>query len=580
MTPLVLLESADETPVARLLGALGVVFERRTLAEALASAGDSPAASTALMLSEEQLADAHDQGVCLKEFLCGHRHALVYPFRGTAEGLRALSECIEGRAEAEPLDSGSTSSYLVTTDFAAAGAFTGLNVSPAAAMTDCRLRTRESPHPIEQIISVGDGGLFIRITFPSSELFVTSSTAVFDVEAEVVKNLEAAQCFSALVPLLLFLRHSQVAFWRNSYPAANVIIDDLNLRPRYGFVDTRMLAGLVDELGCAVSIAFIPWNSDRTSQEIVDLFRARWPRLSLCIHGCDHVGGEFATGSLSHAVSMIAMSVDRMQTLTTSTGVRYDKVMVFPQGKFSHTAMEALRQSNFVAAVNTELVDDRTHHGVRAGELLRPAITSYGGFPLFLRRNAREPIANFALDLLLGKPCLVVTHHGDFKEGMRPLAALVRSLNALDPALEWTNLETIASRTYGTRVQNTSLVDIRLFAASTVIEPGDGGGEIRFSKAEPLADKHFQVLVEGQPVHSRWQGGDIVFSRVMAAAEPTAVDVRVSRLEPTPPTIHPLSYRVKVAARRYLSEIRDNYVATSPWATATARSIRGVGARL
>lgn len=580
MTSLVLLESTDETPVARLLETLGVVFERQTLAEVLASAGDSPAISTALILSEEQLANTHGQGVCLKELLCRYRHALVYPFRGTAEGLRALSECVGGRAETAPVDTGAESRYFVSTDFAAAGPFAGLEVGPANAMTDCRLWVREPRHPIEQIVSFGDGGLFIRITFPSNELFVTSSTAVFDVEAEVVKNLDASTCFSALVPLLLFLRHSQVAFWRNSYPAANVIIDDLNLRPRYGFVDTRMLAGLVDELGCAVSIAFIPWNSDRTSQEIVDLFRARWPHLSLCIHGCDHVGGEFATGSLSHAVSMIAMSVDRMQKLTTSTAVRYDRVMVFPQGKFSHVAMEALRQSNFVAAVNTELVDDRTHHGVRAGELLRPAITSYGGFPLFLRRKAREPIANFALDLLLGKPCLVVTHHDDFKEGMRPVAALVRSLNALDPALEWTNLETIASRTYGTRVQNTSLVDIRLFAASTVIEPMDGGGEICFSKAEPLADKHLEVFVAGQQVNSHRQDGDIVFCRVMAAAEPTAVDVTVSRLEPTPPAIHPLSYRVKVAARRYLSEIRDNYVATSPWATAAARSIRGVGARL
>src|SRR6266480_717433 len=46
-----------------------------------------------------------------------------------------------------------------------------------------------------------------------------------------------------------------------------------------------------------------------------------------------------------------------------------------------------------------------------------PAITSYSGFPLFLRRPAGEPIANFALDLLLGNPCLVGMHHDYFRQG-------------------------------------------------------------------------------------------------------------------------------------------------------------------
>src|SRR5262249_2997037 len=153
------------------------------------------------------------------------------------------------------------------------------------------------------------------------------------------------------------------------------------------------------------------------------------------IHGSDHIGAEFAAPSVSASLPMIAQSLDRMKSFTAQTGVRHDKVMVFPQGKFSANAMEALRQSDFLATVNTELLDNRARRGVPARELLKPAITFYAGFPLFLRRKATEPIANFALDLLLGKPCLVVTHHDDFRRGMQPFASLVASLNGLSPRL-------------------------------------------------------------------------------------------------------------------------------------------------
>jgi hypothetical protein len=578
MTRLVLLESTRETPVGRLLEALGVVFETRSLAEALESSKDSRATRRILIVSEEQLASATgisgNRPERVKELLHRYRHILIYPFRGTPEGLRALSACVEGRAEVNHLDVGDDSRYSIETDFAASGPFAGLEVGPANTMTDCQLVIRETPYAVESVVAIGGRSVFTRITSPSTELFVLSSTAVFDVEAEAMKNLDVQKCFSALVPLLFFLRHSEAAFWRTSYPAANVIIDDLNLRPSYGFVNARTLARHVDDLGCAVSIAFIPWNCNRTSRKVVELFRSRWPRLSLCIHGCDHVGAEFSTGSVPATLPLIASSLDRMRSLNIRTGVRYDKVMVFPQGRFSRTAMEALRQSDFRAAVNTELVDHRAQRGVRAGELLRPAITSYGGFPLFLRRKLDEPIANFALDLLLGKPCLVVTHHDDFQRGMQPFVSLVDSLNALEPSLQWTNLETIIARTYSTRSNTGSTVDVRLFGYSTVIGPRDVEGELSFSKAEPLADKDFEILIAGQSVKGHREDDDLVFRGAVAAAQPTLVDVRVSPPEMVPLTIHPFRYRGKVAARRYLSEFRDNYVARSSWATAAVRLIR------
>jgi len=578
MTPLVLLETTAGTPVERLLDALGAIFERRSLAHALPLPGDSPATRPALILSEEQLSNACGGGKkpaeLLKELLSRYGHVLVYPFRGTEEGLRALSACVEGRAEAVPV-SATDGPYAVARGFAAAGPFAGLSVCVANNGTDRRVSIFGCPHSVQEIISVGSGALLVRVALSTTELFIAASTAVFDVGAELSENLAVDRCFSAIVPLLLFLRHSRAAFWRTEGPAANVIIDDVNLRPRYGFVDARTLARHVDELGCAVSIGFIPWNCNRTSPGVVDLFRSRWPRLSLSIHGCDHIGAEFSTSSASASRAMIGVSLGRMQSLARRSGIRYDRVIIFPQGRFSRGAMDALRESSFVAAVNTELVDHRSQRGVPAGQLLGPAITAYAGFPLFLRRKPSAHIANFALDLLLGKPCLVVTHHDDFRGGMEPFVSLVGALNALEPALRWTNLETIVSGTYSSRLNTARGMDIRLVAGSTVLAPPGVQDAIRFLKAEPLLEKDFEMWVGGQQVKGHREGAEIICSAVLAPEASTVVEVRASPPEPTPVSVRPLSYSAKVAARRYLSEFRDNYVARSAWATAAVRRIRG-----
>jgi hypothetical protein len=351
-----------------------------------------------------------------------------------------------------------------------------------------------------------------------------------------------------------------------------VIIDDLTLRPSYGFVNARSLARHVDVLGCAVSVAFIPWNCDRTSREVVEVFRARWPRLSLSVHGCDHVGAEFSTSSPAAAAPMIHLALDRMRSLSLRTGLDYDPVMVFPQGRFSSAAMEALRRSRFLAAVNTELADHQTQRGVRASELLRPAIASYAGFPLFLRRKLDEPIVNFALDLLLGKPCLIVTHHDNFQHGMQPFVSLVTALNALEPRLQWTNLAAIVSQTYSTRTAADVGAEIRLFAHSTSVDLQTD--DLTFSKQEPLADEDAEVLVGGEVVKVHREASDIVFRGVASIKRPTTIDVKLPS-EPVSLTTRPLTYRARVGARRYLSEFRDNYVARSTWATAALRFIRG-----
>jgi hypothetical protein len=65
-----------------------------------------------------------------------------------------------------------------------------------------------------------------------------------------------------------------------------------------------------------------------------------------------------------------------------------------------------LRASDYLAAVNTSCFpEDCAPDDLRLGDLLRPAITRFHGFPIFQRHYPKRGIDS-ACDLFLGKPAL------------------------------------------------------------------------------------------------------------------------------------------------------------------------------
>jgi hypothetical protein len=565
-TRLFLLEDFAERSLSRLLQELGVHFEpQASLQEVFSGDNTNSNKKNVLILSGRHLnaarALARTRSVSLAQLFGNFTAVLLCAWEGEPENIRCLSEWIGGKVEVNRFQ-GDAHCYAVK-PLALAKPFSGLEFGPVKTHSDFGLALAGTSCPVETIVSNGELSLFFRVMLPGTQLFVNCSSAIFDVDAEARHNLKAAQSFSALVPLLFFLRHCGISSWQTPLRAANIVIDDPDLQESYGFIETRTLARWVDKLDCAVSIGFIPWNFKRTSPSIVELFRSRWPRLSLCVHGCNHVEAEFC-GNVSNARQVIALALKRMERLSRNTGLSYDKVMVFPRGEFSGSAMQALHESNFLAGVNTELIDSRADRGVPAGELLQPAITSYSGFPLFLRRPAREPIANFALDLLLGKPCLVGMHHDYFREGFERLAKLVNSLKGLDPGLSWSNLETIVSETYSVQTNAESHHDVRLYSRYTRVAIRKPPACISFCKSEPMKEKAFDASVNGHEIAASRNGQDFVFAAKVESQE----NVVRTRLSPVPTPSLPsysLRYRLKVATRRHLARIRDNHVTGPGW---------------
>lgn len=189
---------------------------------------------------------------------------------------------------------------------------------------------------------------------------------------------------------------------------ATIIIDDPLLRENYGFLNYKRLLDLMDKHNFHTSIAFIPWNYNRTDKRIATLFKARPDRFSLCVHGCDHTRGEFGCTDKNYLDMKIKLATARMIEHEKRTGIPFDNIMVFPQGVFSNEALEILKENGYLAAVNTELP-------------INGKIKS--DFPFF-QRYKPENITN-------QDPAFIVLHHEYFKNnGYERLSSFVDGLNS------------------------------------------------------------------------------------------------------------------------------------------------------
>ena len=207
---------------------------------------------------------------------------------------------------------------------------------------------------------------------------------------------------------------------------ASIIIDDPLLRENYGFLNYRKLLSLMDRHNFSTTIAFIPWNYNRTDEGIAALFRERPDRFSLCVHGCDHTRSEFGATDATYLENKVKLATARMVEHEKRTGIPFDRIMVFPQGVFSNEAMEALRKNRYLAAVNTEATP------------VNGPITS--DLPFFLRHRPEDAVSS------LSDPIFIVLHHDYFQNGYGKLADLVDQLNGGPIDVEWDGAGNIVRR--------------------------------------------------------------------------------------------------------------------------------------
>lgn len=355
------------------------------------------------------------------------------------------------------------------------------------------------------------------------------------------------------------------------------MIDDPTIRWRYGFVEFRRLLAEAVAHGYAVTIAFIPFNHRRSDRRTADFLREHRERFSIAVHGCDHTGGEFGAMNAQRLLHISRLGIERMQSHERRSGMPFDPVMVFPQGFFSAPAFTALKRSGYEAVVNTELwpkaAGERPRLAVR--DLLGGATMGYAGFPLFSRRYPKS-VFDFATDLFWGKPVLLVEHHGYFQNGYAHLAEFARQLNALRPRLAWKPLGEVVTGHALFRPLEAGRFAVKFFTPTLRLRnPTAAGATFALEKIETEADFVDHVTVDGRRAEFVVEGGVLRGEIPLPAAGEALVKI-IYRATPATAYRLPLRYRYSAAARRYLSEFRDNHLARHSRLLAVATKLKGL----
>jgi hypothetical protein len=366
--------------------------------------------------------------------------------------------------------------------------------------------------------------------------------------------------------------------WRARELGACLIIDDPLLKLQYGFCDFKKLRDLMVENGFTTNIAFIPWNWRRTSATAGKFFGNDPGHFSISIHGCDHTAGEFGTTSpeVLHHRAQLARS--RMRNHEARTNIRHDSIMVFPQGVFSSVCPEVLKSNGYLAAVNTETVPvDLQETRTRIRDVWDVAIMAYGAFPIFTRRYAFHGLENFAFDLLLGKPCLIVAHHDVFKDGGNRLLDLIQRIAALNCSLHWRPLGDVIRRACRTRFGGENTREVEMYGNELLLgNPSKEVLNVSVQKRRSNFEAVSEIFSDEEPMKWTNDAARLYFcdridpgheKRFRIAYETPGAMAHVRRS---------LRLEASVALRRMFCELRDDYLARNRFLGGTADTLNSL----
>ncbi len=428
------------------------------------------------------------------------------------------------------------------------------------------------------VISADGAPLFVRFEQNGIPIFFCASSHMVDIDQAVGPGFyDVKDHFCSVVPLVMFLRlmFPEVA-WRPQELGACLIVDDPLLRPRYGSCDFGKLRDLMLRHEFTTNIAFIPWNWRRTSAAASEFFRKESRYYSVSVHGCDHTGAEFGTTLTEDIHNKAKLAQSRMKNHEARTGIHHDPVMIFPQGVFSSACPQVLKRNGFLGAVNTETVPvDSPSARTKIRDVWDIAIMTYGDFPIFTRRYGFHGLENFAFDLLLGKPCLIVSHHDFFKDGGAGLIELVEKLRSLNCRLRWRPLGDVIRRACRRRVSGEGREEVEMYGAELLIDnPSDQAIQIRVRKREDQPDLIAELLCDGTPLAWTRERDHVVFEEKISPRSEKRFQIHYRQPADAGTVNRSLPFELSVAVRRMLSEFRDDYLCRSRFLSDTATSLK------
>jgi hypothetical protein len=443
------------------------------------------------------------------------------------------------------------------------GAMRDLRIQPSAAHLGSGDFFHTDGESLNPLIAGGDKAAFLKLNCNGLPVFV-SSERLIDIDAELTTfNFDIRDHFFSAVPLVSYVRWAfPQSSWHAPEASACLVIDDPLLKPTHGFVDFQELLSLMKRHKFSTNIAFIPWNWKRSAPETVRLFRENPEHFSLSVHGCDHTRAEFGSPGQQRLYWKARQALERMDRHEAITGISHDPVMVFPQGVFSEAAMSALKRTNLIASVNSDIVSADPHpRAITICDVWDIAVMRYT-FPLFTRRYPWEGIENFAFDALLGKPAIAVIHHDYCSDHCARLVNFVQQVNTLQCAPTWRNLGDVVRRSCRQRADSTGAVEVEMYGTELRIEnPSDHPKRFLIRRRECEPSMIQRICTNDQEIAWRQVDEHINFEIDLNPSESRVVKIKFHDFVGKERNRDNLSYRFNTMLRRYLCEMRDNYVA-------------------
>jgi peptidoglycan/xylan/chitin deacetylase (PgdA/CDA1 family) len=409
--------------------------------------------------------------------------------------------------------------------------------------------------------------VFFRTEVDGENIFFATETAPVAIPITADPYRQQA-VFAALAFPMIFLHYAaRERAWHSPGDYANFTIDDLWLREPYGHVNYRKLLQQAQQHNFHATVAFIPWNFDRSQSAMIYLFQAHSDRFSICIHGNNHVHQEFGSVDahpISKQVDDIKQSLARMEQFSHRTHIPYDAVMVFPHSISPETTLSVLKRYNFLATANSLNVPSDAQAPPDTEFALRTGTLQFANFPSLRRYSAETdiPKSQLAIDAFLGNPMLFYSHESFFVSGIGAFNRTADAVNQLQPDTQWRSLGYIARHLYLERLRDDGNYDVKAYSANIDLTNPNVHDAIFFiEKAETFVPP-VSVLVDGKPYAFARSGEKLLLQLPVRAGGSREITIRYGN-DLNLATIDVSNKSLLVYAIRILSDFRDDVVSRS-----------------
>ncbi|MBE3044822.1 hypothetical protein IMZ48_20135 [Candidatus Bathyarchaeota archaeon] len=218
------------------------------------------------------------------------------------------------------------------------------------------------------------------------------------------------------------------------------------------------MAQHAEEHNYHIAIAMPPIDGWYIHPPTASLFKKYNERLSLLIHGNNHVKEELAKPlSESGMNTMIAQALKRTASFEKRSGIAISRVMAAPHGHCSEEMMKKMLFLGFEAATISKPYpwlprppQDRALAGWNPAEFVA------GGFPVLPRFRFADSTDDLSLRTFLDQPLIMYGHHSDLASGLEILEKLADKVNRFEN-VNWISLQEMARSNYVTQKEGSVL---------------------------------------------------------------------------------------------------------------------------